>query len=91
MIWVASATQFGDKYQDYQKRWRDKFKKDPAGLYAVATRDAFDIWVQAVERAGTKAGNKGADAALRALEMVDVYRQLGAKPSGARTRKSGGN
>jgi branched-chain amino acid transport system substrate-binding protein len=52
VVWVASATQFGDKYQDYQKRWRDKFKKDPAGLYAVATRDAFDIWVQAVERAG---------------------------------------
>ena len=31
---------------------------------------------QALERAGTKAGNKGWDAALSALEMVDVMNQL---------------
>lgn len=31
---------------------------------------------QAIERAGTKAGNKGADAALAALELVDVLRQI---------------
>ncbi len=31
---------------------------------------------QAVERSGTKAGNKGADVALTALEMVSVMRQL---------------
>ena len=31
---------------------------------------------QAIERAGTKAGNKGADAALAAIEMASVLRQL---------------
>ena len=31
---------------------------------------------QAVERSGTKAGNKGADAALSAMEMVSLMRQL---------------
>lgn len=31
---------------------------------------------QAIERAGTKAGNKGADAAMAALEMVNLWKQL---------------
>jgi 6,7-dimethyl-8-ribityllumazine synthase len=31
---------------------------------------------QAVERAGTKAGNRGYDAAMVALEMADLYAQL---------------
>lgn len=31
---------------------------------------------QAIERSGTKAGNKGAEAALSALEMVSLLRQL---------------
>ncbi len=41
--------------------------------YGLLTTDNLE---QAVERAGTKAGNKGADAALAALEMVRVLRQL---------------
>jgi 6,7-dimethyl-8-ribityllumazine synthase len=32
---------------------------------------------QAIERAGTKAGNRGFDAVLSALEMVDVLKQIG--------------
>lgn len=43
-------------------------------LFGVLTTDTIE---QAVERAGTKAGNKGADAALAALEMISLYRQLG--------------
>ena len=31
---------------------------------------------QAIERAGTKAGNKGFDAAMTAIEMVNLYRQI---------------
>lgn len=31
---------------------------------------------QAIERAGTKSGNKGVDAALSVIEMVDVLRQI---------------
>lgn len=33
---------------------------------------------QAIERAGTKAGNKGAEAALTALEMVNLIQQIDA-------------
>ena len=31
---------------------------------------------QAIERAGTKAGNKGFDAAMTAIEMANLYRQI---------------
>ena len=41
--------------------------------FGVLTVDSIE---QAIERAGTKAGNKGAEAALSALEMVDLLRQL---------------
>lgn len=43
--------------------------------FGVLTTDTLE---QAIERAGTKAGNKGAEAALTAIEMVDVLRQLSA-------------
>ena len=33
---------------------------------------------QAIERAGTKASNKGAEAALTALEMVNLIQQIDA-------------
>ena len=35
-----------------------------------------DTIEQAIERAGTKAGNKGADAAMAAIEMTDLIRQI---------------
>jgi 6,7-dimethyl-8-ribityllumazine synthase len=41
----------------------------------VLTTDSIE---QAIERAGTKAGNKGAGAALSALEMVSLMEQLDA-------------
>lgn len=43
--------------------------------FGVLTTDSIE---QAIERAGTKAGNKGAEAALSALEMINVTHQLGA-------------
>ncbi|KFZ30447.1 6,7-dimethyl-8-ribityllumazine synthase [Pseudidiomarina salinarum] len=39
----------------------------------VITTDSIE---QAIERSGTKAGNKGSEAALSALEMVNVLSQL---------------
>lgn len=42
-------------------------------IYGVLTTDTIE---QAIERAGTKAGNKGADAALAALEMVSLLEKL---------------
>ncbi len=41
--------------------------------FGVLTVDTIE---QAIERAGTKAGNKGAEAAASAIEMVNVLRQL---------------
>ena len=42
-------------------------------IFGVLTTDTIE---QAIERAGTKAGNKGADAAAAAIEMVDLLRQV---------------
>ena len=42
--------------------------------FGVLTTDSID---QAIERAGTKMGNKGCEAALSALEMVNVLAELG--------------
>jgi len=47
----------------------------PVG-FGVLTVDSIE---QAIERAGTKAGNKGADAALAALEMVNVLKEIGSR------------
>lgn len=41
--------------------------------FGVLTTDTIE---QAIERSGTKAGNKGADAAMSALEMVSLMRKL---------------
>ncbi len=44
-------------------------------IFGVLTTENIE---QAIERAGTKAGNRGADAALAAIEMIDLYAKLGA-------------
>lgn len=42
-------------------------------IFGVLTTDTIE---QAVERAGTKAGNKGSDAAMAALEMINLYKGM---------------
>jgi 6,7-dimethyl-8-ribityllumazine synthase len=42
-------------------------------IFGVLTTDSIE---QAIERAGTKAGNKGAESAMAALEMANVVRAL---------------
>ncbi|MDD3065285.1 MAG: 6,7-dimethyl-8-ribityllumazine synthase [Endomicrobiaceae bacterium] len=42
-------------------------------VFGVLTTDSIE---QAIERAGTKSGNKGSDAALTAIEMVSLYSQI---------------
>ncbi len=42
-------------------------------IFGVLTTDTIE---QAIERAGTKSGNKGWDAALSAIEMANVMRQI---------------
>lgn len=41
--------------------------------YGILTTDTVE---QAIERAGTKAGNKGWEAAAAAIEMANLYKQL---------------
>lgn len=41
--------------------------------FGVLTTDSIE---QAIERSGTKAGNKGADAAMAAIEMANLYGKL---------------
>ena len=43
-------------------------------VYGIITAETLD---QAIERAGTKLGNKGWDAALAAIEMTNLYTQIG--------------
>ena len=42
-------------------------------IFGILTTDTLE---QAIERAGTKAGNKGFDAAASALEMVDLLKEM---------------
>ena len=43
-------------------------------IYGLVTADTLE---QAIERSGTKAGNKGWDAAESAIEMINLYKALG--------------
>jgi 6,7-dimethyl-8-ribityllumazine synthase len=42
-------------------------------IFGVLTTDTIE---QAIERAGTKAGNKGYDAAVTAIEMANLFKQF---------------
>jgi 6,7-dimethyl-8-ribityllumazine synthase len=55
-------------------------------IFGVLTTNTIE---QAIERAGTKAGNKGRDAAIAALEMIDLLSQVdgSAANNGARAKK----
>ena len=46
--------------------------KDIPVIFGILTTDTIE---QAIERAGTKSGNKGWDAALSALEMVNLFKK----------------
>jgi 6,7-dimethyl-8-ribityllumazine synthase len=52
--------------------------------YGVLTPDTIE---QAIERAGTKAGNKGFDAAMAAIEMANLFRQVDGEASSKSRRK----
>jgi len=51
-------------------------------VFGVLTTDTIE---QAIERAGTKAGNKGWEAALAAIETADLFARIQAEAGGART------
>jgi len=45
-------------------------------IFGVLTTDSLE---QAIERAGTKAGNKGWDAAMSAIELADLQKKISSK------------
>jgi 6,7-dimethyl-8-ribityllumazine synthase len=47
-------------------------------IFGVLTTDTIE---QAIERAGTKAGNKGSEAAIAAIEMANLLKALAASHS----------
>lgn len=53
---------------------RVSLEHDIPVAFGVLTTDTIE---QAIERSGTKAGNKGADCAMTALEMVSLLRNIG--------------
>ena len=42
-------------------------------IFGILTTDSIE---QAIERSGTKAGNKGSDAAMSAIEMANLFKNL---------------
>lgn len=48
-------------------------KSEKPVIFGVLTTDNIE---QAIERAGTKAGNKGSDAALALIEMMNLIKQI---------------
>jgi 6,7-dimethyl-8-ribityllumazine synthase len=63
--YIASETAKGIAYVGFDSKYPVTF--------GVLTTDTLE---QAMERSGSKAGNKGWDAALSAIEMADLYRKL---------------
>ena len=49
------------------------FRSELPVIFGVVTTDNIE---QAIERAGTKAGNKGYDAACTAIEMINLYKSM---------------
>lgn len=49
------------------------FETEKPVIFGILTTDNIE---QAIERAGTKAGNKGYDAAVSAIEMVNLIEQM---------------
>ncbi len=49
------------------------FDSDRPVIFGVITTDTLE---QAIERSGTKSGNKGFDAALSAIEMANLYGKM---------------
>ena len=55
---------------------QDTLESEIPVAFGILTTDNIE---QAIERAGTKSGNKGWDAALSAIEMANLLRELGKK------------
>lgn len=58
----------------YPREWQQvSLESEIPVMFGVVTTENIE---QAIERAGSKAGNKGYDCALGAVEMVNLIRQI---------------
>ena len=73
---IRGATPHADLINGQVSRSLAKIGLD-RGLPVINAVVCADTIEQAIERSGTKAGNKGWDGVLAALEMASVYQQLG--------------
>jgi 6,7-dimethyl-8-ribityllumazine synthase len=67
------------EYVSRRREWRGDASERRPGLptiFGVLTTDSIE---QALERAGSKAGNKGWEAALAAIEMVNLFDVMDAR------------
>lgn len=79
VICVGALIRGGTAHFDYIASWAARgiaeagLSSDVPVTFGVLTCDNLE---QAIERAGSKLGNKGAEAALAAIEMVDLMHRL---------------
>jgi len=52
LLWTTSVNPVGAGIDEYDQRWQAKFKEEPKSIYSYVVRDAFEMWVKAVEQAG---------------------------------------
>ena len=86
-LWIIFGCIFAGAMHDYMSGMlsiRNEVSKGVASIslendipvmFGVLTTDNIE---QAIERAGSKAGNKGYDCALGAIEMVNLLREIDA-------------
>lgn len=68
VLWTSSIGAISEDAPAYAERWKAKFGEEPKSVYAYITRDAFDMWVKAVEQAGCADCYDKVAANLRALK-----------------------
>ncbi|MDX9923505.1 MAG: 6,7-dimethyl-8-ribityllumazine synthase [Ignavibacteriaceae bacterium] len=79
IICVGAVIRGGTPHFDYVANEVSKgvahvaLETDMPIIFGVLTTDSLE---QAIERAGTKGGNKGWDAALSAIEMANLFKQI---------------
>jgi len=52
LIWTVAMKPRGAEFENYKKRWKKRFGEPLHSVYATATREALEIWREAVERVG---------------------------------------
>jgi ABC-type branched-subunit amino acid transport system substrate-binding protein len=68
VLWTSSIGAISADAPAYAERWKAKYNQEPKSVYAYITRDAFDMWVKAVEQAGCSDCYEKVITNLRALK-----------------------